>query len=158
MSPEIAIETVPSQIVAGIEFSTTMENLPADMSGAIKTLLSESADPAITVLGPVMAVYTEEMRHDGPWSCEVCVPVADGLIDHPVLTTHELAGGRVATLTHAGSYSGLKAAYEVIFDWFTEHGHTYAGAPREIYLNSPRDVSEAELLTRIEFPVVPATS
>ncbi|MBH0084208.1 GyrI-like domain-containing protein [Salinibacterium sp. SWN167] len=156
MSSEITIETVPSHVVAGIEFSTTMQTLPADMSGAIGTLLTETADPAITVAGPVMAVYTEEMRTDGPWKCEVCVPVANGLIDHPVLATHELAGGRVATVTHHGAYSGLKATYNDVFDWFSEHGHTYAGAPREIYLNTPGEVAEAELLTRLEFPVVPA--
>ncbi|MBH0099560.1 GyrI-like domain-containing protein [Salinibacterium sp. NSLL150] len=156
MSPEITIETVPSHIVAGIEFSTTMETLPADMSSVIDTLLAETADSAITVLGPVMAVYTDEMRADGPWNCEVCVPVANGLIDHPVLTTHELAGGRVATVTHTGPYDGLKTTYSAIFGWFTEHGHTYAGAPREIYLNAPGEVDDAELLTRIEFPVVPA--
>lgn len=74
-----------------------------------------------------------------------------------MLITHELPGGLVATVTHTGLYGGLNATYNRIFDWFTAYGHTYAGPPREIYLNSPAEVADDELLTRIEFPVIPST-
>jgi len=157
MSTEITLETVPSQVVAGIVFSTTMATLSEDMTRTIGTLLEQvHSDSAITAIGTVIAVYPEEMRADGPWKCEICIPVSQPLLDHPVLTTHELPGGRVATVTHHGSYDGLKDTHNRIFAWFTAYGHTYAGAPREIYLNSPDDVDTDDLLTRIEFPVIPA--
>ncbi|MEV8254747.1 GyrI-like domain-containing protein [Rhodoglobus sp. NPDC076762] len=158
MSPEITVETVATKLVAGLDFSTTFSSLPRDMSEAIGALQQHTADSAITVSGPVIAVYTDEMHPDRPWNCEVCVPVTDAFAEHPSLRCHELPGGTVATVTHQGAYTGLKGSYDAIFEWFSQHGHTYAGAPREIYLNGPDDVAETELLTRLEFPVVLASN
>lgn|GEM_PF-1118774 len=158
MSPEITIETVPSRLVAGVDFSTTFATLPNDMSGAIGSLQRETARAAMEVLGPVIAIYTEEMHPERPWNCEVCVPVAAAFTEHPTLRSHELPGGTVATLTHRGAYTGLKGAYDAIFEWFSANGHTLTGPPREIYLNNPGEVAPAELLTRLEFPIVLATT
>ncbi|MGV8852529.1 MAG: GyrI-like domain-containing protein [Rhodoglobus sp.] len=154
MSQEIVVENVATKLVAGREFSTTMATLPEDMTAAINDLVRRVTEAHLTETGPVIAVYAEEMHADRPWMCEVCVPVAETFGEHPTLRSHELPGGVVATLTHVGPYSGLNATYNTMFDWFTEHGHTYAGAPREIHLNGPNEVTEDELLTRLEFPVV----
>ncbi|MGV8913175.1 MAG: GyrI-like domain-containing protein [Rhodoglobus sp.] len=154
MLQEIVVETVATKLVAGREFSTTMATLPEDMTAAINDLVRHVAEAHLTETGAVIAVYTEEMHADRPRRCEVYVPVAETFGEHPTLRSHELPGGVVATLTHIGPYSGLKATYNTMFDWFTEHGHTYAGAPREIYLNGPNEVTEGELLTRLELPVV----
>jgi len=156
MSQEITLEKVRSQLVAGIVFSTTLENIGTDMGRTIELLFEQLAGPGITPTGPVMAIYHEEMTPDRPWDCEVCVPVTAALTEHPVLHTHEVPGGLVATVTHRGPYDGLKDTYNRVFGWFTEHGHTFAGPPREIYLNSPGEVTDDELLTRIEFPAVAA--
>lgn len=156
MSQEITLEQVRSQLVAGIEFSTTMDTIGDNMGGAIETLYAQLVGSGITPTGPVMAIYHEEMTPDRPWNCEVCVPVTEALTEHPVLRTHEVPGGLVATVTHKGPYDGLKDNYDRISAWFTEHGHTFAGPPREIYLNSPGEVADDELLTRIEFPAVAA--
>lgn len=158
MAQEIAVETVPTRLVAGMDFSTTMETLPRDMTAAIKNLFAQVTDSHVTEAGPVIAVYTEAMHPDRAWMCEVCVPVAEAFAEHPTLRCHELPGGVVATVTHVGSYDGLKDTYETVFAWFSEHGHTYAGAPREIYLNGPDDAPEAQLRTRLEFPVVLAST
>jgi len=158
MAPEITVETVASKLVAGVDFSTTFASLPQDMSEAIGTLQSETTNAAMNTSGPVIAVYTEEMHPDRPWNCEVCVGIAQAFTEHPVLRSHELPGGTVATLTHQGAYTGLKGSYDAMFGWFSANGHTYAGQPREIYLNSPEEVSPDELLTRLEFPVVLAST
>lgn len=36
---------------------------------------------------------------------------------------------------------------------FTNEGHRMVGPHREVYLNSPAEVAEAELLTEIHFPI-----
>lgn len=158
MAPEITVETVATRLVAGLDFSTTLATLPQQMSAAIGALHHATTDSGMAVSGPVIAVYTEEMHPDRPWRCEVCVPVPEAFTEHPTLRSHELPGGTVATLTHRGAYSNLKGSYEALFEWFSDHGHTYAGSPREIYLNSPDEVTPDELLTRLEFPVVLASS
>ncbi|WP_341952596.1 GyrI-like domain-containing protein [Salinibacterium sp. TMP30] len=154
MSQEISFETVDSEQVAGIAFSTTLATLSTDLDATINRLFHQLSDTGVTPHGPVIVVYTDEMRTDSRWKCEVCTPITRAISGHPVLITHELPGGLVATVTHTGPYNGLKATYDQIFDWFTAYGHTYAGPPREIYLNSPAEVADDELLTRIEFPCV----
>jgi effector-binding domain-containing protein len=37
--------------------------------------------------------------------------------------------------------------------WMTENGHQPTGIVYEFYLNSPMEVSEDELLTRVVFPL-----
>lgn len=37
--------------------------------------------------------------------------------------------------------------------WIQEHGHEAAGPPREVYLNDPTEVGEAEQLTRVDWPI-----
>lgn len=142
MSQEIVVETVQTRLVAGLTFSTTMSTLPADMTNAMNNLARHISETGMTVTGPRIAVYADEMRADRPWKCEVCVPVAKPFGEHPVLRSHELPGGRVATVTHVGPYSDLKTTYDAVFAWFLEHGHTYAGPPREIYLNGPDEVDQ----------------
>jgi len=158
MSQEISFETVDSEQVVGLVLSTTMATLSRDLDTTINQLFHQLSNAGITPHGPVIVVYPEEMRSGAPWECQVCTPVPTPLDGHPALITHELPSGLVATVTHKGSYDGLKETYTQIFDWFTAFGHTYAGPSREIYLNSPAEVPDDELLTRIEFPALPARS
>jgi len=154
MSHDIALETVAPRYVAGLEFSTSIATLSADMTMATRTLLNLLADSGVAAIGPVIAVYSNKMRAERPWDCEVCVPIAEGAGGHPELMMHKLRGGLMATVMHKGSYGELRNTHARSAEWFAEHGHTYGGPPREIYLNSPGDVAEDDLLTRIEFPVI----
>ncbi len=71
------------------------------------------------------------------------------------LEQRDIAGGRMAVLTHRGPYSGTSAAYDVLFgQWLPQSGELPADAPCfEVYLNSPLDVAEEDLLTEIYLPL-----
>ena len=61
---------------------------------------------------------------------------------------------KMARGIHKGSYEGLAAFHEEMDQWFNEQGLRRASAPIwEIYINSPDDVSEEELLTEILQPI-----
>ncbi|MCF6234033.1 MAG: AraC family transcriptional regulator [Rhodobacteraceae bacterium] len=66
-----------------------------------------------------------------------------------------LEGGKTAVLTYKGPYSGIEAAYQVLYgSWLPASGEEPGDAPGyEIYLNSSRDTAPEELLTEICLPL-----
>jgi AraC family transcriptional regulator len=66
-----------------------------------------------------------------------------------------LAAATVATLTHTGPYSSMKAAYRWLFgDWLVHSGFEPTSGPViEEYLNSPRDTAPQDLRTLIQLPL-----
>ncbi len=86
---------------------------------------------------------------------EMVVPLVEPLdVELPEsMTTRVLPGGTVATAVHKGPYAEVAPAYHVLTGWVQEHGHESTGSPREIYLNDPSSIPEAEYLTEIQFPI-----
>jgi AraC family transcriptional regulator len=79
---------------------------------------------------------------------------ADLPIDPP-LEEVTLPAGRHAVLTFTGPYAGLQAAYDQLFGlWLPQSGETPANSPVfEVYLNSPMDTAQADLITEICLPL-----
>lgn len=75
----------------------------------------------------------------------------------PVETFH-IAGGEYAILRHKGPYSDMQSAYQWLYgEWLTSSGREVADQPCfEEYVNNPREVPPAELLTDIYMPLKPA--
>jgi effector-binding domain-containing protein len=65
----------------------------------------------------------------------------------------ELPGGPAAVTVHRGPYAEIGPAYHTVSGWVADHGHELAGGPREVYLNDPRQVAEADLLTEVQWPI-----
>lgn len=56
-------------------------------------------------------------------------------------------GGRALQLLHVGPYNLIRAAYEAIGAYASEHGYKVTGPGHEIYLNDPRRTAPEELKT-----------
>jgi len=69
------------------------------------------------------------------------------------VATVELPAGTTAMVLHRGSYDDMGKSYAEAATWIQQHGHQIVGPCREVYLNSPAEVAEAELLTEIHFPI-----
>ena len=75
--------------------------------------------------------------------------------DGDVLPTELPAGEAVMTL-HQGPYELLPGATAALESWMHEHGRQPAGAPWEVYLNGPPDVTEPEQFeTEVYIPLAP---
>ena len=66
-----------------------------------------------------------------------------------------LPAARHAVLTFTGPYAGLPAAYDQLFAvWLPTSGEKPANLPSfEIYLNSPWDTPQGQLVTEICLPL-----
>lgn len=64
-----------------------------------------------------------------------------------------LPSGQAAECLHVGPYAQMSQTYAELFAWLGLHGYQPAGPIYEFYLNSPDEVSESDLRTRIAVPV-----
>jgi len=55
---------------------------------------------------------------------------------------------------HKGPYADLTVVYQAMVEFVMINHYDVIGSPKEIYLNSPEDVSASELLTEVHFPVI----
>jgi len=65
----------------------------------------------------------------------------------------EIPAGKQATCTHKGPYADSEKAYNQMTTWMQKNQCTPTGVAYEFYLNSPEEVPESELLTKIMFPL-----
>ena len=86
---------------------------------------------------------------------QACSPLAESVNLAPPLDETILRGGLYAKLRYKGPYSDMKEAYRWLLGvWLPNSGHEADDAPVfEAYLNSPMDVSPADLLTDIHLPL-----
>lgn len=66
-----------------------------------------------------------------------------------------LPANRCAVLHYKGPYTAIKVAYDYLYgDWLPKSGYEPADSPPyEVYLNSPFDTEESDLLTDIMLPL-----
>ena len=87
-------------------------------------------------------------KHD----IELGVPVSE-FAGRDDIKLGETASGDAVVYMHEGPYTDLKPVYQKLFDWIGENGCTPKGLYYEYYFNSPGDVPEKNLVTRIVIPV-----
>jgi effector-binding domain-containing protein len=77
---------------------------------------------------------------------EIGCIVARSFEDRGDVVLSELPAGRAAHVSMKGSFEGLPAAWQTLFDWGVQQGLTFAGANWEIY-GAEQDAELYALLT-----------
>ncbi|WP_241422509.1 GyrI-like domain-containing protein [Candidatus Contubernalis alkaliaceticus] len=65
----------------------------------------------------------------------------------------ENPAGKQVSCLHKGPYAQMEPVYNAMMQWMEEKGLTPTGVAYEFYYNSPNDVPESELLTKVVFPL-----
>lgn len=155
MERKIELKEQPAQAVLGKRFRTSTEKIQGDIGagfGALFGYLGELGEPPS---GAPFALYFGDMQGFDPndFEMELCVPVNRVLESRGDIVAREVPGGLAAVTLHKGPYSTLEQAYDDLDAWIEENGYQYAGPAREVWLNDPSQVAEADLLTEVSFPV-----
>jgi len=148
---EVTDKELAPQLALTYRTRATMPTIAERIGARFGALMEHAAQTGAQWAGPPFVMYPETCDDDYP--VIVCMPVAPGAVGGETVTLEEVAGGRVASTTHVGSYKGIGAAYTALQKWMTDNGCAPGGAPREIYLNDPATVPEDELITEVDWPV-----
>ena len=153
MSETVTVKTIPAQLSATFRTATTQDSvfgdIPAGFGRVFQALEAAGTDPS----GTPFTVFYQAPDMDAEGDIGLCVPVRDSVSLSAGVEIVRFDESAVASVVHHGSYEEMGESYATVSAWIQRHGHRITGPTREIYLNSPADVREDELLTEIQFPI-----
>lgn len=151
MNFKIELTDQPSQHVLSIRTRTSVENLPEEIGKAYNSIMqylkeigSEPSDV------PFVAYYNLDMEN---LDVEMGFPVSKPMAGKGNIESSEIPAGKQISCMFKGPYKDMEAPYNEMMQWIKENEYTAKGVAYEFYYNSPMDVPENELLTKIVFPL-----
>ena len=153
---EPLIKDVPPQRIVGKKgtgpYGETISRLMPELCSQVSS--EENRKNGLRVTGPPMTLYHDKEYRERDATMEVVLPIAGRIVlSDPEMEVRTLPGGKVLSLIHKGSYTGLHGAWSRIGAYAEEREFVLTGTHREVYLNDPATVSEEELLTELQIPV-----
>ena len=139
------------QYVLSIRLRTSVKELPAQCGRAFTEIgrylekIGEEATDA-----PFAAYYNMDMDN---LDLELGFPVSKQIEGSGNIKPGIISGGRKAFCNYKGPYSSMEPVYNGMAVWMKESNFIPTGVVYEYYYNSPIDVPESELLTKIVFPL-----
>ena len=142
------IETV-AQPVLSVRTVTSVGNLPQELGKAYNSIIAylgeQGEQPSDAAFA---AYYNMDMEK---LEVEMGFPVAKELAGKGEIIASQVPAGKKATCMYKGAYQEMGPTYEAMTKWMKDNGHQPTGVVYEFYYNSPMEVSESELLTKIVF-------
>jgi effector-binding domain-containing protein len=156
MEGNIELKELPPQQVLGKRFRTSISRIQEDIGAGFGALFGYLGELGEYPSGPPFALYFGPDFDPEDFEMELCVPVNNVLESRGDIVAREVPGGPTAFTVHKGPYGGMTATYAELDAWITQNGYGYAGPAREVWLNDPSQVAEADLLTEVYIPVAKA--
>jgi effector-binding domain-containing protein len=148
--PELVeAEPVTTAVVRAV---VPVTGLTGFFDSSFRELVTTTAAQGVALLGPAFALYR------GPFGETVDLEVGFP-VDRPVrsggsVVPSGLPGGRLAWVTHNGSFDGLGEAWARLAAWLHERGHEPAAERWESYVTQPSpDMDPRDLRTELFWPV-----
>jgi effector-binding domain-containing protein len=144
------IETA-EQPVLSVKKVTSVTNLPQEIGSAyhiIMDYLAELGEQPVDV--PFTAYYNMDMEN---LEVEMGFPVGKKITGKGEVISNVIPAGKKVTCLYKGPYKDMVPTYEAINKFITDNGYKPSGVVYEYYFNSPMEVPERDLLTKIVFLV-----
>jgi len=139
------------QHILSIRTKTTMTDLPTVIEESYSKIfdyLNELGEEPTDV--PFTAYHSLDMDN---LDVEMGFPVSKQLPGKDDIQAGIIPAGAQLTCTYKGPYSGMEDPYSEMFAWIKDNGYEATGVFYEYYYNSPGEVPESELLTKIVIPL-----
>jgi len=152
MNYKFELSEQPAQPVLSMRTRTAVGNLPQEIGkayGAIIQYLNEIGEKPLGEAAFV-AYYNLDMEN---LDVEMGFPVVKPINGKGEILSNEIPAGKQVACMYKGPYNKMEPVYNSMMQWINENGHEPIGAAYEFYYNSPMDVPENELLTKIVFPL-----
>jgi effector-binding domain-containing protein len=151
MDYNIELKEKAAQPVLAIRTITSVGKLPQEIGrayGSIMQYLNGLGEQPAEA--PYTAYYNLDMEN---LDVEMGFPVSKQLEGKGEIKAAEVPAGRYVECMHKGPYAEMVPVYEAMNKWIADKGFEATGISYEVYYNSPEEVSESELLTKVMLPV-----
>jgi len=142
-----------SQPVLSIKAKVLEKDLPKHVEKSYEKIISYLKDQGEKPNGaPFIAYYNieaENLRGNGIWDMEVGFVVSKILPGKGEIKATVILEGNTVSCFYKGAYPGLGKAYSRLTEWINKNNYHSLNISYEYFYNSPADVPEEELLTRI---------
>ena len=142
------IETA-AQPVLSMRTITSVGNLPQELGKAYNSIIAYLGEKGERPVDAAFAAYYNMDMEK--LDVEMGFPVAKELAGKGEIVASQVPAGKKATCMYKGAYQEMGPTYEAMTKWMIDNGHQPTGVVYEFYYNSPMEVSESELLTKIVF-------
>jgi DNA-binding transcriptional MerR regulator len=132
---EVYVRHEPAQRYTSRTTNVKIADLAPFITGTIGELVAGGID------GPPFAIFHGPVNETDDGPVEVGAPRADG--------ERELPAGEIAATSVPAEYAKfpeILGAYDAIARWAKEHGRSFAGSPREVYLSRPDEPRQWEVI------------
>jgi len=146
---QIQVVETAAQPVLHIKTVTPVGNLPQELGKAFRAImqyLGELDEQPTDV--PFTAYYNMDMER---LEVDIGFPVSKALPGRGDIVAGEIPAGKKVTRMYKGPYREMEPVYDALARYMQENGHEPSGVVYEFYYNSPMEVEESELLTKIVF-------
>lgn len=155
MATEVTLKTNSTIVAATHRVETTYPTIFEDIPAGLGTVMAALGAAQVDPVGAPFTLYYQAPDADTAGDIAMCVPIAGAasLDSGAPIDLVEVPAGAAAAIIHEGSYDNTGESYATVAAWIQERGHTITGPAREVYLNSPAEVDEADLRTELLFPI-----
>jgi effector-binding domain-containing protein len=149
MSYIFQIVETERQPVLSVKTTTSVGNLPNLVGTVYGSVVNYIVESGQEPLGPAfIAYYNMDMEN---LIVEIGFPVANEIEGKGDIELRYIPAGKKATSFHKGAYSEIGPLYEKLTKWISQKGYQPTGVVYEYYFNSPGEIPESELFTKVEF-------
>jgi effector-binding domain-containing protein len=149
MSYKFEVIETSEQPALSVRTVTSVDRLPAEIGRSAQVVidyLNEVGEQPSDAL--YVAYYNMDMQK---LDVEIGFPVKKVLEGRGEVCKGTVPAGKKATCMYKGPYKEMEPAYGAMSKWMEENGHQPTGIMYEYYYNSPDEVPESELLTKIVY-------
>jgi len=140
------------QPLLSIRKRTSVSKLPQELGTAYGAIMQYLGEIGEMTEGPAFAAYYNMDMED--LDVEMGFLVPKPIAGRGEIQASSIPEGKQASYLYKGPYTEMEPVYNALIAWVEENGFAPTGVSYEFYYNSPMDVPESELLTKIIFPLL----
>lgn len=151
MDYKIELKEEKSQPVLAVRFKSSVQEVPSQLGRIYGSIINYIEKLGCTdPLMPYAAYFNLDMQD---LDIEAGFTITKAVSGEGEIHAGEIPAGQQVSCVHKGPYTACEVAYNQMTAWMQKNQCTPTGVAYEFYLNSPEEVPESDLLTRIMFPV-----
>ncbi|KAF5088866.1 GyrI-like domain-containing protein [Methanobacterium aggregans] len=149
---EIEIKKVKEYQAAFISYKGSYEKIPELLGRVVGFLMEKNLQIELPVYGAYFNSPHEVAPEELEW--EVGAAFLGEVDPEDDVQIKKVPEHEAVSTVFKGPYGEAASVYGSLFEHTAKNNYQIAGPVEEIYLNSPDEVPESELLTEVQFPVV----